>query len=403
MIKNLMEASEIERKRILDDLSSKVMMKIQQLQNPRDCMNTRLLICKINTKKDCGFGCETHSLISCIMRALRSQRTLIYISKGWKYAKHGREYAFVPLNNCSTRSSTESYDTAEDTENATIIKTDSNAYKEWIGWSIPRQLAPTLQKYHAEPFLWWIGQLIKYAMKLQPWMEEELNNTITRIEFTGPVVGIQIRRGDKLKASGGFHEVDEYMFYADQYFNNLRKTNKHIQPKVFLATEDEYVLPELTMRYPDYKFLVSNHVAKKITKHIRYGEDGLEGIIFDILFLSRCDYIVCTLSSNVCRAAYEVMSANRVDAATQIQSLDTGHRLKNILFAPWRATADHHPIKSEELELQKGDTVKVSMFYRDSVNDGYVLARNQATGKGKIPAYKAREELTLLDFPIFEQ
>ncbi|XP_077971652.1 alpha-(1,6)-fucosyltransferase-like [Styela clava] len=129
MIKNLIKVSEIERKRILDDLSSKVMMKIQQLQNPRDCMDTQLLICKINTEISCGFGCETHSLIGCIMRTLRSQRTLIYISKGWKYAKHGREYAFVPLNNCSTRSSTESYDTAEDTGNATIIKTDSNAFQ----------------------------------------------------------------------------------------------------------------------------------------------------------------------------------------------------------------------------------------------------------------------------------
>ncbi|XP_039271948.2 alpha-(1,6)-fucosyltransferase-like isoform X2 [Styela clava] len=367
-IKELIKASEIKRKKILDDLSIKVTTKIHKLQNPRDCMDTRLLICKLNTKLNCGFGCETHSLISCMMEALRSQRTLIYITEGWRYAKQGREYTFSPLNNCSTYSfSINPYITLE------------------------------------EPFLWWIGQLIKYAMKLQPWMEEDLNNIITRVGFSSPVVGIQIRRGDKLKDSGGFHEVDEYMFYADQYFNYLKTTNKHIQPKVFLATEDESALPELTLRYPDYKFIVSNHVTEKVTKHMRYGDGGLEGIIFDILLLSRCDYIVCTLSSNVCRAAYEAMSANRVDAATRIHSLDTGHRLKTLFDAPWRATANHTPINSEELRLHKGDKVKVSMSYRESLKDGYVMASNRATGeKGRIPAYKAREELTLLHFSIFD-
>ncbi|XP_039271947.2 alpha-(1,6)-fucosyltransferase-like isoform X1 [Styela clava] len=403
-IKELIKASEIKRKKILDDLSIKVTTKIHKLQNPRDCMDTRLLICKLNTKLNCGFGCETHSLISCMMEALRSQRTLIYITEGWRYAKQGREYTFSPLNNCSTYSfSINPYITLEGNENATIIKKYSSEYKEWIGWSIPRQLSSTLQKYHAEPFLWWIGQLIKYAMKLQPWMEEDLNNIITRVGFSSPVVGIQIRRGDKLKDSGGFHEVDEYMFYADQYFNYLKTTNKHIQPKVFLATEDESALPELTLRYPDYKFIVSNHVTEKVTKHMRYGDGGLEGIIFDILLLSRCDYIVCTLSSNVCRAAYEAMSANRVDAATRIHSLDTGHRLKTLFDAPWRATANHTPINSEELRLHKGDKVKVSMSYRESLKDGYVMASNRATGeKGRIPAYKAREELTLLHFSIFD-
>ena len=55
-----------------------------------------------------------------------------------------------------------------------------------------------------------------------------------------------------------------------------------------------------TVRYPDYKFISDNDVSKTAgdLRH-RYSEEGLFGVVLDVLMLSECDYIVCTLSSQV--------------------------------------------------------------------------------------------------------
>ena len=56
-------------------------------------------------------------------------------------------------------------------------------------------------------------------------------------------------------------------------------------------------------RYPDYEFISDNEVSKTAgTMNKRYSEVGLFGVILDVLILAECDYIVCTLSSQVPRA-----------------------------------------------------------------------------------------------------
>jgi glycoprotein 6-alpha-L-fucosyltransferase len=42
-----------------------------------------------------------------------------------------------------------------------------------------------------------------------------------------------------------------------------------------------------------------NDISKKARLEDRYSDKSLHGIIFDIQMLSECDYIVCTLSSQV--------------------------------------------------------------------------------------------------------
>ena len=53
-------------------------------------------------------------------------------------------------------------------------------------------------------------------------------------------------------------------------------------------------------RYPNYKFISDNAVSKTAGElKSRYSEMGLFGVVLDVLMLSECDYIVCTLSSQV--------------------------------------------------------------------------------------------------------
>jgi hypothetical protein len=54
----------------------------------------------------------------------------------------------------------------------------------------------------------------------------------------------------------------------------------------------------------------------------RYSESSLMGIITDIHFLSNCDFLVCTFSSQICRVAYEYMNTMFPDASMQYKSLD---------------------------------------------------------------------------------
>ena len=54
----------------------------------------------------------------------------------------------------------------------------------------------------------------------------------------------------------------------------------------------------------------------------RYTDNSLYGIILDLHLLSLSDHLVCTFSSQVCRAAYELMLTYDPDASSHFTSLD---------------------------------------------------------------------------------
>ena len=52
-------------------------------------------------------------------------------------------------------------------------------------------------------------------------------------------------------------------------------------------------------RYPDYQFISDNEFSKAAGLKTRYSDASLRGIILDVHFLSKSDYLVCTFSSTV--------------------------------------------------------------------------------------------------------
>ena len=146
----------------------------------------------------------------------------------------------------------------------------------------------------------------------------------------------------------------------------------------------------------------------------RYTPDSAQGVILDVHFLSQCDFLVCTFSSQVCRLAYELMQTRFADASWRFRSLDdvyyfggqTGHNVKAIL--------EHEPNKkNNEIELKVGDLISklyllISTFsfalisnwivfcYLKSIIglhgnhwNGFSKGRNQRTHQeGLFPSYK---------------
>ncbi len=64
------------RKIQAEDLSRTVQERLVALQNPKNCDSVRKLICNLNIQ--CGYGCQTHHAIYCLIVAFQSNRTLMF-------------------------------------------------------------------------------------------------------------------------------------------------------------------------------------------------------------------------------------------------------------------------------------------------------------------------------------
>ena len=60
---------------------------------------------------------------------------------------------------------------------------------------------------------------------------------------------MQVRRTDKITAhEAGFHSVDEYMTYVEEWFDTYEQNHPDVERKVYLATDDTNVLEEAQMK-----------------------------------------------------------------------------------------------------------------------------------------------------------
>lgn len=55
--------------------------------------------------------------------------------------------------------------------------------------AIPEDLAPRLLRLHGDPFVWWMGQLLKYLLRPQPHLQQDLEKTKEKMGLKNPVVG----------------------------------------------------------------------------------------------------------------------------------------------------------------------------------------------------------------------
>lgn len=66
---------------------------------------------------------------------------------------------------------------------------DGHPPKDYMPMAIPQDLSDRLIHMHEHPFVWFIGQLAKYFLRPQPWLNEFINKIYEAIQFQRPIVG----------------------------------------------------------------------------------------------------------------------------------------------------------------------------------------------------------------------
>ncbi|XP_013870941.1 alpha-(1,6)-fucosyltransferase [Austrofundulus limnaeus] len=387
------------------DLSDLVQNRITYLQNPPDCSKARKLVCNIN--KGCGYGCQLHHVVYCFMIAYGTQRTLILESHNWRYAPGGWETVFLPVSNtCNDRSgastghwSGEAHD--KDVQVVELPIVDSlHPRPPYLPLAVPEDLAPRLQRLHGDPSVWWVSQFVKYLVRPQAWLEKEIQQTTDKLGFKHPIIGVHVRRTDKVGTEAAFHPIEEYMLHVEEQFQLLARRVHVDKKRVYLATDDPSLLQEAKTKYPDYEFISDNSISWSAGLHNRYTENSLRGVILDIHFLSQTDFLVCTFSSQVCRVAYEIMQTLHPDASSFFYSLDDIYYFGGQNAHNQIAIYPHQPRNGEDIPLEPGDVIGVAGNHWD----GYSKGINRKLGRtGLYPSYKVREKIETVKYPLYPE
>ena len=121
-----------------------------------------------------------------------------------------------------------------------IIEYIKKYQPEFLPPAIPEDLADRIVRLHGDPVVWWVSQFLKYMLRPQDNIALLLNETEKDMDQNNPMVGIHIRRTDKIIEEAAFHEVDEYMKYVEEYFQQIEiKAGYTFSPKrVYVATDD---------------------------------------------------------------------------------------------------------------------------------------------------------------------
>jgi len=386
-------------------LSGLVQKRLHHLQNPSDCTKARKLICNLN--KSCGYGCQIHHAAYCFIMAYATKRTMILNSKKWRYHRGGWETIFLPVSDTCTDPAgafpqdRSNWPGKNETQVIELPIVDMLSPRPpFLPLSIPRDLSERIIRLHGDPSVWWIGQFMKYLLRYQPETQAMLDEAKKNMSFQKPIVGVHVRRTDKVGTEAAFHSVDEYMVYVAEFFNKLEMKQNVDVRRVYLASDDPSVLPEAKKKYPDYEFLGDVSVAKGAAVSTRYTDASLRGILMDIDMLANSDYLVCTFSSQVCRVAYEIMQTLHPDASSKFKSLDDIYYYGGQGAHQQVAVYPHKITRESEIALQVGDVLGIAGNHWD----GYSRGVNERTKlSGLYPSFKAREKYNIVDFPPYSE
>lgn len=106
-----------------------------------------------------------------------------------------------------------------------------------------------------------------------------LDNTEKSLNLKHPIVGIHVRRTDKVGTEAAFHAVPEYMALVDQWYQLYELTHTVDKRRVYVASDDPKVLGECRKSYPEYEFLGDPDVSRTAAVHSRYSDSSLRGVI----------------------------------------------------------------------------------------------------------------------------
>lgn len=59
----------------------------------------------------------------------------------------------------------------------------------YLPLAIPEDLADRLQRLHGDPPVWWVSQFVKYLIRPQAWLLNEMQEATTKLGFKHPIIG----------------------------------------------------------------------------------------------------------------------------------------------------------------------------------------------------------------------
>ncbi|CAI5451711.1 unnamed protein product [Caenorhabditis angaria] len=392
-----------ERKQIAD----RILSDIKRNQNPKSCKDSNVLIC--NLDKECGFGCQLHHVTYCAITAFATQRLLVLKKDGmnWKYSRDGWNSVFLPLSDTckyaeAVRDETPAAFSATSTDRVVSLGiVDALPTRPaFLPQAVPTNLLRNISMVHSHPPAFFIGTVVAFLMRFNSETIDKLEKAAQQVEFSkGPIVGLQIRRTDKVGTEAAFHGLDEYMEWTEIWFKSQEKMeNKVIDRRIFIASDDPTVVPEAKQKYPNYQVYGSTEIAETAQLSNRYTDASLLGVITDIYLLSKVDFLVCTFSSQVCRMGYELRQASGLDDGTKFHSLDDIYYFGGQQAHEMVAIESHKSASPLEIDLEIGDKIGIAGNHWD----GYSKGTNRRTNKmGTFPSYKVVNDWRTYDFKLF--
>jgi len=407
-----------------ETLSSIVQSAITRQQNPSDCLNAKKMVCHMSFP--CGLACIMQQAAYCLLTAFATKRVLIFSDKTWGQQWDSKIIAknyFSPLSSTCMD--------FEGPANATwqVLPNDTTRVIEFLpdlhSYGIqfhpifyPQHDSPPLDEYPPydppalptvlvkrisrlirDPDAWWIGQFAAYIMRPNETVKQLLTEAEQNVDFSSPIVGVHVRRNDKVGTEAAFHNLEEYMEQVELWFIKYEMSHPPTKRRIYLASDDPQALQECREKYPQYEVHDNPNNAAMPNPEARFNDASVLGIIQDIHMLSLTNFVVCTMTSNVGSLIYQLLHYKHGDASDMVHSLDVPWLY---LFRPsimFQAT-----VEDLSTNLKKGDELKVDTSFHAAIlrsNQTHVDTYNLRTQEDHTyPLYKLKRILKLYDFPL---
>ncbi|OQR71819.1 hypothetical protein BIW11_01426 [Tropilaelaps mercedesae] len=370
---------------MLYKLKLKVQAAIQQRQ-AYPC--AKAVKCKLTNPH--GFASGIHDILWCLIKGFQDNKRVLLDTSEWHYLRTNLTWSdiFQPLD-----------DPIDSKETCSALVDDpdmpgQNGQARISIHNIPVDVAENLVRYHRDPYAWWFGQFVGHILRPSSLTEELVRQAKQVLGFKSPIVGLHVRRTDKFYEAA-YHEVEEYMEHAAEYYESLGVS---IPKRVFVATDEPRVFEDLRANFPDFVF-ISNVKSAELANELdtRDHPASLRCLIIDLFLLSQTDKLICTLSSGICRIAYELMQARRSDATDELVSLDASYFYAYVAAPPVKAIYEHQPVDKSGLYVSVGDCIaktsdtsvvkeSVKKPNYDGFSVGIICGSNLLAGK--YPMYK---------------
>jgi glycoprotein 6-alpha-L-fucosyltransferase len=185
-------------------------------------------------------------------------------------------------------------------ESLKVVPMENGVFVRKMAADLPKEFGSDKIKLVDSPMSWFHSHFMGYILRPQKRLIKHLQVLKKSLNFRHPIVGVHVRRTDKLKCDTAFHSNSEYMIHVKDFYDKLELNQKVDHRLVYVASDDPTVMSRLKVDYPDYEFIGNSEGSTLAEKqNTRNGNNSLWGALTDIFLLSETDYIVCTFSSSV--------------------------------------------------------------------------------------------------------